>query len=68
MINQVNLSLIGWLNGISASLIVFSAGVFGLVMAFQSKNKNSKMLLFGGLMGFFAGMLWLGPTADFFSV
>ncbi|TFF96001.1 MAG: hypothetical protein EU544_01600 [Promethearchaeota archaeon] len=37
-------------------------------MAFQSKNKNSKMLLFGGLMGFFAGMLWLGPTADFFSV
>jgi len=65
---MINLSLFGWLNGISASLIVFSAGIFGLIMAFQSRNKNSTMLLFGGLMGFFAGMLWLGPAADFFSV
>jgi len=68
MINQINLSLIGWLNGISASLIVLSAGIFGLIMAFQSKNKNSKILFFGGLMGFFAGMHWLGPAADFLSV
>ncbi|MHA1147140.1 MAG: hypothetical protein ACTSR8_02735 [Promethearchaeota archaeon] len=68
MINQINLSLMGWLNGILASLIVCCASIFGLVMAFQSKNKNSTMLLFGGLMGFFAGLLWLGPSADFFSV
>lgn len=68
LINQINLSLFGWMNGISASLIVLSAGIFGLTMALQSKNKNSKMLFFGGLMGFFAGMLWLGPAADFLSV
>lgn len=68
MINQSNLSLFGWLNGISATLIILSAGIFGLTMAFQSKNKNSNLLLFGGLMGFFAGMMWLGPAADFFSV
>ncbi|TFF88221.1 MAG: hypothetical protein EU548_09135, partial [Promethearchaeota archaeon] len=68
MINQSNLSLFGWMNGISALLIVLSAGIFGLTMAFQSKNKNSKMLFFGGLMGFFAGMMWLGPAADFLSV
>ncbi|MFO8020794.1 MAG: hypothetical protein R6U96_19380 [Promethearchaeia archaeon] len=68
MINQIDLSLIGWINGISATLVVSCAAIFGLLMAAQSKDKNSNLLMFGGLMGFFAGMMWLGPTADFFSV
>ncbi|MHA1264184.1 MAG: hypothetical protein ACTSRS_03025 [Candidatus Helarchaeota archaeon] len=64
----LQLSITGWLNGLISLLIVCCACVFGLLMAFQSKKKESKLLLFGGLMGFFAGMLWLGPTVDFFSV
>lgn len=68
MISQINLSLIGWLNGITATLCVIFAGGFGLFMVFQSKKQNIKLLLYGGLMGFFAGMFWLGPMVDFFSV
>ncbi|MHA1650458.1 MAG: hypothetical protein ACTSYB_09695 [Candidatus Helarchaeota archaeon] len=64
----MHLSIIGWLNGLISLLIVCCASVFGILMAFESKEKESKMLLFGGLMGFFAGMLWLGPVADFISV
>jgi len=63
-----NLSFNGWLNGITALLCVLFAGGFGLFMAFQSKKQKSNLLLYGGLMGFFAGMFWLGPTLDFLLV
>ncbi|MHA1131802.1 MAG: hypothetical protein ACTSQQ_13460 [Candidatus Helarchaeota archaeon] len=63
-----HLNTIGWINGLTALFVVICAGLFGLLMAVQSRKKESNLLLFGGLMGFFAGMLWLGPTVDFLSV
>lgn len=68
MFLQVNLGPTGWLDGITATLCVGFASVFGILMFIQSKRKNANLLMYGGLMGLFAGLLWLGPTVDFFTV
>ncbi|MHA1268548.1 MAG: hypothetical protein ACTSPY_02055 [Candidatus Helarchaeota archaeon] len=65
---QCNLSLIEWLNGLTSLLIIIFAGLFGIFIFIRSKKQESSMLLFGALMGIFAGMLWLGPATDFLSV
>ncbi|MHA1337136.1 MAG: hypothetical protein ACTSPW_15580 [Promethearchaeota archaeon] len=68
MIIKNNLNLYGWINGISASAIVLFSSLFSIIMLFKAKRNKSKLLLYGSLMGFFAGMLWLGPSIDFFSI
>ncbi|MHA1273362.1 MAG: hypothetical protein ACTSVV_19025 [Promethearchaeota archaeon] len=65
MVLLQNLNFIEMFNGITAMLCVLFAGAFGLFMAFQAKKQKSKILLYGGIMGFFAGMFWLAPTLDF---
>jgi hypothetical protein len=56
----------GWLDGITASLIVFSSVIFGLFSIYKSIKLKAKLLTFAGLVMIFVGFLWLGPTSDFF--
>jgi len=56
----------GWLSGLTASLIVFSSVIFGLVSLYKSIKLKAKLLTFAGLVMIFVGFLWLGPTVDFF--
>jgi len=63
------LTLIGFLNGLTAALIVIFATIFSTIILIRSlKNELASLLRYGGFMGLFAGLLWLGPAADFFSI
>jgi hypothetical protein len=56
----------GLLDGITASLIVFSSVIFGLFSLYKSIKLKAKLLSIAGLVMIFVGFLWLGPTIDFF--
>jgi hypothetical protein len=56
----------GLLNGITASLIVFSSVFFGFFSFFKSIKLKAKLLSIAGLVMILVGFLWLGPTIDFF--
>ncbi|MFX0139757.1 MAG: hypothetical protein ACFFDN_39320 [Candidatus Hodarchaeota archaeon] len=56
----------GWLDGITASLIVFSSVIFGLFSLYKSIKLKAKLLTIAGIIMIFVGFLWLGPTTDFF--
>ncbi|TFG20131.1 MAG: hypothetical protein EU529_15415 [Promethearchaeota archaeon] len=62
------LSPIGWLDGLSAALIVISASFFGLLSFYKSRKVEAKLLGIAGLMMVFVGLLWLGPLTDFLVV
>jgi len=63
-----NLSLVGFLDGITATGIIISSVLFGLVSFYKARKLEAKLLSVAGLLMIFVGCLWLGPTADFFSV
>jgi hypothetical protein len=56
----------GLLNGITASLIVFSSVIFGLFSLYKSIRLKAKLLTIASFVMIFVGFLWLGPTIDFF--
>ncbi len=56
----------GWLDGITATLIIISCTFFGLLSLYKSYKLKAKLLSVAGLTMFFVGFLWLGPTTDFF--
>ena len=56
----------GWLEGLTASLIVFSSAIFGLFSLYKSVKLKAKLLSIAGIVMIFVGFLWLGPTSDFF--
>jgi hypothetical protein len=56
----------GLLNGITASLIVFSSVIFGLFSLYKSIRLKAKLLTIASFNMIFVGFLWLGPTVDFF--
>lgn len=62
------LSPIGWLDGLSAALIVISASFFGLLSFYKAQKLEAKLLGIAGLMMVFTGLLWLGPLTDFLVV
>lgn len=60
------LSIDGWLNGLTALLIVVFATLFSTFILIKSiKATGTRTLTYGAFMGLFAGLLWLGPATDF---
>lgn len=59
------LDIYGWLNGLTAILVVIFAITFGLTFLFRARKLNADLLKYGAFMGIFVGLLWLGPTIDF---
>ena len=68
LLQNSGLNLYGWLDGFTATLIVFFGAVFSLVVLYRAKKMEAKLLIYGAFMGLFATLLWLGPCVDFFSV
>lgn len=60
------LDLTGWLDGITSAIIVFTSLIFGIYYIYKGRKLNAKLLTVGGFMAAFTGLLWLGPTFDFF--
>jgi hypothetical protein len=58
----------GWLDGLTASGIILSSVIFGLLSLYKAKKLHAKLLAIAALTMFFVGCLWLGPFVDFIMV
>ncbi len=58
----------GLLDGSTATLIILSSTIFGLLSLYKSIKLKAKLLTVAALTMFFVGCLWLGPTVDLFMV
>ncbi|MFX1393807.1 MAG: hypothetical protein ACFFAH_09560 [Promethearchaeota archaeon] len=63
-----NLELYDFFDGLTATLIVFFGIVFSAIVLYKAKKMEARLLTYGAFMGLFAGLLWMGPCADFISV
>ena len=61
-------SFLGWIDGLTAALIIVSSTTFGLLSLYKSIKLKAKLLTIAGVVMFLVGMLWLGPTVDFLMV
>jgi hypothetical protein len=61
-------SFLGWIDGLTATLIIVSSVVFGLLSLYKSIKLKAKLLAIAGVVMVLVGFLWLGPTVDLFMV
>lgn len=59
-------SITGWIDGLTATLIILSSVSFGLISLYKSLKLKAKLLSVAGIAMFFVGFLWLGPTVDLY--
>jgi hypothetical protein len=59
------LSVLGWIDGLTATGVVLFGVIFGLFFMYKSKKTNVKLLIFLGLVTIFAGLMYLGVFLDF---
>ena len=59
------LSLIGWIDGITASGVLIFGFLFGFFFIYKSKKTTAKILIALGLATLFAGLVFLGVFLDF---
>lgn len=58
----------GWLNGLTAlGVLIFGCGS-GLFFFYKSKKLKIGLLSYFGLMLFFIGLMYLGPSVDFLTI
>jgi hypothetical protein len=58
-------SFIGWLDGLTASGIIISSTIFGLLSFYHAKKLEARLLAYAGLLCFFVGCFFLAPFIDF---
>jgi len=58
----------GWINAISATILVIFGCIFGLSLLVKSIISRVKLLSYMSLGIFFTGFLWIGNLLDFFSI
>lgn len=62
------ISVIGLLDGITATIIIVGAVALGLFSVYNGKRLKSNLISSSGFMMIFVGLLWLGPFTEFLSV
>jgi len=62
------LSLLGWLDGISATGVLTINIIIGIYSLYKSRKLKATLLTVTSLTIFFIGLLWLGPTTDFLKI
>ncbi len=65
---MILLTVEGWLNGISASMIVLSGFAIGMFCIYTSIKTNAKLLFYVGFVIFGICFPWLGEFIDFLSI
>lgn len=64
----IPLTFIGWLNGITASGVFLFSTIFGLFAVYKARKTHLNLLLYLGLVYFFAGLIYTGDFLDFLTV
>ncbi|TXT59746.1 MAG: conserved membrane protein of unknown function [Promethearchaeota archaeon] len=62
------LELVGWLDGITGSIVVLTGCILGLFFIYKSQELGADLLLRLGLVMIFAGLAFLGVFLDFLVV
>lgn len=62
------LSFDGWVNGISAIIILFSGTLFGTFLIYKAIKIKARLLGILGIALFFLGLVYLGLTSEFMMV
>jgi hypothetical protein len=62
------LSVLGWIDGLTATGVVLFGLIFGSFFIYKSKKSKINILTFLGLATFFAGLMYLGVFLDFLIV
>ena len=63
-----NLSLLGFVDGITALGIIISSVSFGLFSFYKARKLEAKLLMVAGMLMIFIGLFWLGPAVEFWLV
>ncbi len=61
-------STLGYLDGLTATGIILSAVIFGLLSFHSARKLDARLLAVAGVMMIFIGLFWLGPFVDFLSI
>jgi len=64
----VVLSVVGWINGITCCILVFSTSLLGLFFVYKAIKTKAKLLFYAGLTIAFIYMGYLGGVVDFFTI
>lgn len=62
------LSVLGWIDGLTATGVVLFGLIFGSFFIYKSKKSEANILTFLGLATVFAGLMYLGVFLDFLVV
>ncbi|MBD3342964.1 MAG: hypothetical protein GF353_27960 [Candidatus Lokiarchaeota archaeon] len=62
------LSFVGWINAITATIVLVSGAIFGVFCIYKSKTKHARLLIYLGIAAICAGLGFLGPFCDFLSI
>jgi len=62
------LSVVGWINGITAIIDLTFGIILGIVIIYQSKKYKAKLLFYAGIMLFSCWLIYLGTIIDFFTI
>jgi hypothetical protein len=65
---EVELSVLGWIDGLTATGVVLFGLIFGSFFIYKSKKSKANILTFLGLATVFAGLMYLGVFLDFLIV
>ncbi|MHA1525642.1 MAG: hypothetical protein ACTSQD_01320 [Promethearchaeota archaeon] len=58
-------STLGYLDGLTATGIILSSVIFGILSFYHARKLGARLLGIAGAMMIFIGLLWLGPFVDF---
>jgi len=61
----LDLSISGWIDGLTSMAIIVSALLFGILSIIKGVKNKANMLIFAGVNAMFIGSYWLGPLVDF---
>ncbi|MBD3255023.1 MAG: hypothetical protein GF383_08010 [Candidatus Lokiarchaeota archaeon] len=68
MIKIASLSLIGWINALSASGLVVFGTLFGIYILYKAKKTDARLIYYLGFTVISAALGWLGNLVDFITI
>ena len=62
------LTVLGWIDGISTSIVVIFGFIFGFFFLYKARKSSAKILTILGIVNILAGLMYLGVFTDFLVV